>query len=551
MAGNPPATKAVTRAVSRKLMEHIIRRSKSKQWLLAQMEWELDDIVDAQEEYSRGFHAQCPCGHRVRYMCHIRNIHTGKVADVGSTCISHFTEHGILRTAARQARESLRRGSCTECGLSTTVKAGIRFGDGVFVCAACKRFIRWNGYTRSDAVHTLALWGWDVIAKTRISTCRRCAAIFRVSGDVIPPNCEKCVLRSSSIEILSTADLFSTDDSPSAVELSVTIDVLSIIDPPVVDGKSTSDKNTSDESADNEGTGDESADNEGTGDESADDKSVGDESADDESAGDESADDETSSGAGNEGSGSLRLLSAITPERVNQLMRKARGGFSLYPNFPADRKRYHEFQRELRAIDNAMREAEETAREAAALQVAIQEARDVARQEAHEAAVQDARDVAMHALLASPAPPSPASPRHNCEACAWNFRCMPNEDKTICADCRRRSYKVQFDCPQVCDSRAGTQSSAAYEPPAKRVMLSAGASKDTPMDTERENFSCNHEGIWVFAARYSSPCATCRNSMVPHRSLMTKDGDRYKCVKCFLGATSKHIYDCWKKRHPQ
>ena len=67
-----------------KLIAHILPLSNSTDFDIAKNEWNLDRI-----EFVRDFD-NCPCGQRIKEVCHITNETTGNNTYVGNVCINRF-----------------------------------------------------------------------------------------------------------------------------------------------------------------------------------------------------------------------------------------------------------------------------------------------------------------------------------------------------------------------------------------------------------------------------------------------------------------------------
>ena len=71
-----------------KLIDEIIKRSESKIWDTAKLEWYLNDI-----ELSYDF-SSCLCSHPIKELCFIRNKLNSSDAIVGNCCVTKFFNFG-------------------------------------------------------------------------------------------------------------------------------------------------------------------------------------------------------------------------------------------------------------------------------------------------------------------------------------------------------------------------------------------------------------------------------------------------------------------------
>ena len=67
-----------------RLKEHILPLSQSDNFHIAKNEWKLSNI-EINEAWDN-----CPCGQRIKELCHISNIKNGKTTYVGNICVNQF-----------------------------------------------------------------------------------------------------------------------------------------------------------------------------------------------------------------------------------------------------------------------------------------------------------------------------------------------------------------------------------------------------------------------------------------------------------------------------
>lgn len=76
----------------RNLLETIIGKSSSKSWDNAVLEWDIDDVIEDEDNES-----SCICGkENIRYLFTIRNIHNQNILfPIGSSCIKKFNREDL------------------------------------------------------------------------------------------------------------------------------------------------------------------------------------------------------------------------------------------------------------------------------------------------------------------------------------------------------------------------------------------------------------------------------------------------------------------------
>jgi hypothetical protein len=68
-----------------KLKEEILKRSQAKEWDIAKLEWELNDIYEAEKPVT------CLCGHfPIIQICTLQNKLNNQFATVGNCCVKKF-----------------------------------------------------------------------------------------------------------------------------------------------------------------------------------------------------------------------------------------------------------------------------------------------------------------------------------------------------------------------------------------------------------------------------------------------------------------------------
>ena len=67
-----------------RLKEHILPLSQADNFQSAKNEWRLSN-VEINEEWDN-----CPCGQRIKEMCHITNLKNGNTTYVGNVCVNQF-----------------------------------------------------------------------------------------------------------------------------------------------------------------------------------------------------------------------------------------------------------------------------------------------------------------------------------------------------------------------------------------------------------------------------------------------------------------------------
>ncbi|QQR61051.1 hypothetical protein IPH19_01125 [Candidatus Uhrbacteria bacterium] len=85
-----------------RLITELLKLSQSQKWAEAQQEWDLDNVVRADEPET------CMCGHfPIIEICLIRNIKTSSVARVGNCCVKKFIDKSdkIFRSIAKVKKD--------------------------------------------------------------------------------------------------------------------------------------------------------------------------------------------------------------------------------------------------------------------------------------------------------------------------------------------------------------------------------------------------------------------------------------------------------------
>lgn len=89
-----------------KLTEEILKRSQSKVWDLAKLEWKLHEIYEADEPET------CLCGHfPIIEICTLRNKFNAQSATVGNCCVKKFIglPSDLIFQAVKRIRKDNRR----------------------------------------------------------------------------------------------------------------------------------------------------------------------------------------------------------------------------------------------------------------------------------------------------------------------------------------------------------------------------------------------------------------------------------------------------------